>query len=114
MSRKLLYLTLAVIGFILPYYFLIAFLVAHGIDAGLFLNQLFGTPISTFFAADLVISCVVFLGFMSQEADRHGMKHQWIYWLSLFSVGLSFALPLFLWARETHLASLSTEAVSRK
>jgi Protein of unknown function DUF2834 len=105
MSRKPLYLILAVIGFVLPYYFLISFLMAHGLDARLFLTQLFGTPISTFFAIDLLIACVVFMIFLRQEAERHAMKHQWIYWISLFTVGLSFALPLFLWAREGHLES---------
>ena len=105
MSRKLVYLILAVIGFILPYYFLISFLATHGLAARLFLNQLFGTPISTFFAADLLISCVVFIIFLRREAARHAMKHQWAYWIALLTVGLSFALPLFLWAREGHLES---------
>jgi hypothetical protein len=105
MSRKLLYLILAVIGFILPYYFLISFLMTHGVDARLFLAQLFGTPISTFFAVDLLISCVVFMLFLRREAERHAMRHQWLYWISLLTVGLSFALPLFLWARESQLES---------
>ena len=105
MSRKVVYLILAVTGFVLPYYFLISFLMTHGVDARLFLTQLFGTPISTFFAVDLLISCVVFMLFLRQEAERHAMRHQWVYWISLLTVGLSFALPLFLWAREDHLES---------
>lgn len=105
MIRKHIYLFLAIVGFILPYYFLISFLVTHGFDARLFLTQLFGAPISTFFAADLLISCVVFMLFLRQEAARHSMKRQWIYWISLLTVGLSFALPLFLWARETHISA---------
>jgi Protein of unknown function DUF2834 len=105
MSRKPVYLILAVIGFILPYYFLISFLRTHGLAVQLFLAQLFGTPISAFFAADLLISCVVFLVFMRREAERHAIRHPWVYWIALFTVGLSFALPLFLWAREGHLES---------
>jgi hypothetical protein len=105
MSRKLVYLILAVIGLILPYYFLISFLLTHGLAARLFLNQLFDTPISIFFAVDLLISCLVFMIFLKREAERHAMKYQWIYWMSLLTVGLSFALPLFLWAREGHLES---------
>ena len=103
MSRKLAYLILTVIGFVLPYYFLISFLMTHGLAARVFLNQLFGTPTSTFFAVDLLISCVVFMIFLRREAERHAMKYEWIYWISLITVGLSFALPLFLWAREGHL-----------
>ena len=53
MTRKHVYLLLAVIGFILPYYFFISFLMLHGLDARLFIRELFGTPISTFFAVDL-------------------------------------------------------------
>jgi hypothetical protein len=105
MSRKLVYLILAVIGFVLPYYFLISFLMTYGLAARVFLNQLFGTPISTFFAADLLISCVVFMIFLRREAERPAMKHQWVYWIALLTVGLSFALPLFLWAREGQLES---------
>lgn len=105
MSRKLVYLVFALSGFVLPYYFLISFLMTHGFDARLFLAQLFGTPISTFFVVDLLISCVVFMLFLRQEAERHAMRHQWVYWISLLTVGLSFALPLFLWAREGHLES---------
>src|SRR5262245_13449521 len=105
MTRKHVYLFLAIIGFIVPYYFLISFLLSHGLDARLFLKQLFGTPISTFFAVDLVISSLVFLAFLKQEVGRHSLKHSWVYVFALFTVGLSFALPLFLWARESRLQS---------
>ena len=105
MPRKIVYLIFALIGLIVPYYFLISFLMAHGLDARLFLKQLLGTPISTFFAVDLMISSLVFLPFLKQEADRHSVKHSWVYVLALFTVGLSFALPLFLWARESRLQS---------
>lgn len=105
MSRKHIYLFLAVIGLIIPYYFLISFLMAHGFDAPLILKQLFGTPISTFFAVDLIVSSVVFMVYLEQEAKRRSMKHGWIYLIALLTVGLSFALPLFLFVREAHLES---------
>jgi hypothetical protein len=57
MSRKLLYLILGSYwlhpSLLLPD----SFLMTHGLAARVFLNQLFGTPISTFFAVDLLISC---------------------------------------------------------
>ena len=105
MTRRHVYLLLAVIGFIVPYYFFISFLLVHGLDLRLFFRQLFGTPISTFFAADLLLSCLVFARFSGQEGARYEMKHQWVYLIALCTVGLSFALPLFLWARERHLQS---------
>lgn len=103
MNRKHIYGFLAVLGFIGPYYFLISFLAAHGFDPRIFVQQLFGTRISAFFAVDLLLSSVVFVLCLGQEAARYSMKRQWIYLLALLTVGLSFALPLFLCARESHL-----------
>ncbi|PYP82855.1 MAG: hypothetical protein DMF61_24985 [Blastocatellia bacterium AA13] len=48
MTRKRFYLMLAIVGFVIPYYFFVSFLLANGPDGRLFLHQLFGTPISTF------------------------------------------------------------------
>jgi uncharacterized protein DUF2834 len=109
MTRKYIYLFLAVIGFILLYYFLISFVMAHGFDPRLFLKQLFGTPISTFFAGDLIVSSIVFIVYLGQEGTRLSMKHRWIYLSALLTVGLSFALPLFLFVREARLESPSAK-----
>ena len=102
MTRRFVYLVLAVIGLVVPYYFLISFIANHGFDPGGFFSQLFGTPVSTFFAVDLIISCIVFLLFLHAEGERLHIKSRWIYVVALCTVGLSFALPLFLWARESH------------
>jgi len=103
MPRKQLYLIFAILGLICPYYFFISFLIAHGLDGKLFLQQLFGTPISTFFAVDLLLSCVIFVSYLSSEAKRYSISRTWIYILALCTVGLSFAFPLFLYARENAL-----------
>ena len=104
MKLKHLYLLLAIIGLILPYYFLIMFLAAYGLDARAFLQQLFGTQISTFFAVDLLLSSVVFVIYLRHEARRYSIKRRWLYLIALLTVGLSFALPLFLYVREDCLA----------
>src|SRR5262245_3406216 len=104
MIRRHFYLFLAIIGLVIPYYFLISFLISHGVDVRLFFNQLFGTPISTFFAVDLLLSCVVFVRFLGEETRRYAMKNTWIRIVMLLSVGLSCALPLFLYLREPYLA----------
>lgn len=103
MSQKHFYLILAITGFIAPYYFFISFLMAHGLDGKAFLQQLFGTRIATFFAVDLLLSCVVFVRFLRQEARRYAIARWWLYLLALVTVGLSFALPLFLYVRAIHL-----------
>ena len=103
MREKHLYLILAVLGFVVPYTFFISFLMAHGLDGRAFLRELFGTPISAFFAVDLLLSCVVFVQYLRQEAARVSIAHWWLYLVALLTVGLSFALPLFLYVRETRL-----------
>ncbi len=103
---KRVYLILAMAGFILPYYFFISFLTANGLNLPLLVEQLFGTPISTFFAVDLIITAVVFRVFLYQEARRLQMKRQWVYVVATLLVGPSFALPLFLYFRETRLAAI--------
>lgn len=101
--RRSIYLIFAVIGFMVPYYFLISFLVTYGLSVQLFFKQMFGTPISAFFVADLLLSCVVFMMYSGREAGRYAMKHTWISTVALFTVGLSCALPLFLYLREPYL-----------
>jgi hypothetical protein len=97
------YLLLAFIGLILPYYFLGSFIAESGLDPHAFLKQLFGTKISSFFAVDLLISAVVFLVFVRSETRRCRMGRWWLYLAATLLVGLSFALPIFLYVRESSL-----------
>lgn len=73
---KKLYLVLAIIGLVVPYYFFISFLLANGLNLPLFFEQLFASPISTFFAADLIITAVVILAYVYQEAARYPMSNR--------------------------------------
>ena len=102
---KRLYLVLAMAGFVVPYFFLISFVAANGLNLTLLVEQLFGTPISTFFAVDLIITAVVFWVFLYQEARRLQMSRWWVYVVATLLVGPSFALPLFLYFRETRLSA---------
>lgn len=102
MKLKHFYLILMVIGFVVPYYFFISFLMAHGLDPRELVRQLFSTYISTFFAVDLIIASIVFIVYLRREALRCSMENWWVYLVPLFTVGLSLALPLFLYVRESH------------
>lgn len=106
--RKL-YLVLAVLGFVLPYYFFVSFLAENGLDLGLLLSQLFANDISTFFAVDLIITAIVFLVFMVREAGRYQMRNWSLYIVATLAVGPSFAFPLFLYFREARIEALATE-----
>jgi hypothetical protein len=100
MNRRNIFLLLAIAGFIAPYYF---FLQVRGFDLnGVF--QLFAaSPILGGTAMDLLISVIVFWFFMFTEAKKLDMKNSWVYLLATLLVGLSFALPLFLYFRERKL-----------
>jgi hypothetical protein len=100
MSMKGLYLLLAVVGFIAPYYFFIQFLATDGLNLQLLVNQLFASPISTFFAADLLITAIVFWVFLYREAQRYVIARWWWFVVATLMIGPSFALPLFLYVRE--------------
>jgi hypothetical protein len=97
---KALYLGLSVLGTILPYSQFIPFLREHGLDARLFLEQLFATRIGGFFGLDVIVSSVVLWVFVSTEGRRLGMRHLWVPMAATLAVGVSLGLPLFLYLRE--------------
>ena len=103
MSRKSIYLALTFLGLLVPYWFFFNFLNTNGLNVSLLLQQLFANDISTFFAVDLILSTIVFWIFMVSEASKLQMKNSWLYILASLAVGLSFALPLFLYFREQKL-----------
>jgi hypothetical protein len=95
---KKLYAALAIPGFLLPMSQLLPFIRQSGFDLMAFMTQPFVNPASSMFALDLLVSCVVFWTFVFFEGQ---VRHRWLYVALTLLVGLSFALPLFLWARET-------------
>jgi hypothetical protein len=109
MNKKNIYLLLAIIGFIAPYYF---FLQVREFDLGQ-LFQLFSTSrILSGLAMDLLVSVIVFWFFMFTEARKLQMKNAWVYLLASLLVGLSFALPLFLYFRERKLQGMAETATA--
>jgi len=109
--RKL-YLPLAAMGFVLPYYFFVSFLIENGLNLQLLFSQLFANDISTFFAVDLIITAIVFLVFLYSEAARYQMQNWWLCLVATLAVGPSFAFPLFLYFREGRIEALASETTS--
>ncbi len=99
MRPKTVYLVLAVIGAVLPYFHFLPWLFEHGLDLPLFFNQLHANRISEFFAADVIVSAAVVLAFLIFERRRVGWKW-WLPVLGLMIFGVSVALPLLLYLRE--------------
>jgi len=86
-------------GVVIPYWFALHFFVIHGANFNLFLEEMFGTRISSFFAADLIVASVIFLVWSRRDARERGISGWWVVLLSNLVVGLSLALPLYLLKR---------------
>jgi hypothetical protein len=103
MSKKDIYLVLAVIGFIAPYYFFLQIPPESASHLPALIQPLFATSFTKGVAMDLTISVIAFWVFVFTEANRLQMKNPWLYLLATLLVGMSFALPLFLYFRERKL-----------
>lgn len=98
-----LYLIVALLGAVLPLWQFIPFLSEHGLDLPLFYKQLFHNNVSAFFALDVIVSSIALWLFVFWEGRRRRMKNLWLYVVCNLAVGVSLALPLFLFARERKL-----------
>jgi hypothetical protein len=95
------YLLLAVLGTALPYSHFLQFVWRHGLDLRLLVTQLFANPISSFFAWDVIVSTVVLWVFVGTHDTGRRATHRWAPIVASLTVGVSLALPLFLYLRET-------------
>lgn len=98
-----LYLGLAILGAGLPLWQLMPFLAAYGLDVPLLFRQLFQNHVAAFFGLDVIVSSFVLWLFVFSEGRRRGMKNLWLYVVCNLAVGVSLALPLFLFFRERRL-----------
>jgi Terpene cyclase DEP1 len=103
-AMKNIYLLLSLLGTIIPYYFLGSFFLQQGLDIDSFLSALFASNASSDFAADLLISAGVFCVWIFSQKD---IDKPWLYVLLMLAVGLSCALPFFLYQREKSLEKVS-------
>ncbi len=94
------YFSLCVLGTALPCWELAAFVAEHGAAPILFVEQLFANHVSAFFGWDVIVSALVLWAFVFSEGPRSGMRRLWIYVACTLAVGVSLALPAFLYARE--------------
>ena len=100
MNRKTAYLLFCALGIVLPYSQLLPWVLENGLHLALLVRQLFANRIGGFFGLDVLVSSVVLLGFVRTEGRRLGVRRLWLPILGLLTVGVSCALPLFLYLRE--------------
>ena len=106
MTKKNLYLSCTILGAIIPWSVLISQYNAQEPITGIF-GYLFVNAYAGAFTADLLFSILVFVIFVFHETQRLNMKNSWLFVLAIL-VGLSFALPLFLYFRERALQPQNT------
>jgi hypothetical protein len=95
---KNIYLVLAIVGAAVPYYFFVQHFGTAGYALPDFLAGVFATPAASGFASDLLITSLVFWIYMI-NANHAGPK-PWLFIALNLLVGLSCALPAYLYARE--------------
>ena len=100
MNRKNIYLFLCVLGAAVPYSQFIPWVMENGLPIGLLVRQLFANRISAFFGLDVLVSSVILLVFMRVEGRMLRVRFRWMPIVGLCAVGVSLALPLFLYLRE--------------
>jgi hypothetical protein len=106
MAKKNIFLILAILGFIAPYFFFVQVPPESALDIPALIRPLFANNFMKGVGMDLTVSVIVFWFFMFTEANRLKMKNWWLYVVATLLVGLSFALPLFFYFRERKLETV--------
>lgn len=96
MNLKTTYLIFAVLGALIPLIFFANFAADQGLNLVSFVKALFANGAAGGFTADLLISSFVFWIYMFQQ-QTSGPK-PWIFIALNLCIGLSCALPAYLWA----------------
>ena len=98
------YLIAAAIGAVAPYATYYGYLAYVPGSSGA-LSLAWGNPIAAATLTDFTISCLVFWPFVYVESKKLGIRYWWLFVVTNIFIGLSFALPAFLYLRERRLMS---------
>ena len=98
---KLLYLVLCVVGTVMPLWEFSPWLLEHGLDIPLFIEQMFPNRVAAAFSIDVLVSSVVLWVFVLTEGPRARVPHLWAPLVANVVAGVSSGLPLFLYLRES-------------
>lgn len=100
MTIRNFYMAMAVVGTVVPWMLFGSFFALNGPDIPLFLQSLFANGPAGGFSADVLISILVFWEWSWRDAAKHAVGHWWLVLPASCFVGLSLALPLYLYLRE--------------
>lgn len=105
MTLKTFYLLAAALGTVVPWLFFGGFFAANGIDIAAFATGLFANGAAGGFSADVLISLPVFWLWSRCDARQYGVAAWWLVLPAGLCVGLSLALPLYLYLRHDRAAA---------
>jgi len=94
------YLFAAVVGAIVPGIFFAQFIQLNGLNFRTFISALFVNGAAGGFSSDLLISSFVFWAYMFQQTKNNSAPKPWLFMVLNLGIGLSCALPAYLYARE--------------
>ena len=92
------YAVLLALGAVIPFWQVMPWLVDHGLDVRLFIDELFANPVSSFFALDVVMAVITLL--VLAVLDRELSARQRIVVGISALLGASVGLPMYLLLRE--------------
>ncbi len=97
---KTVYLILAIVGALLPYAFFVQHFSSEGVSLSGFVSALFANPAAGGFTADLLFTSLVLWIFMFHQRNRDRGPRPILFIVLNLLIGLSCALPAYLYARE--------------
>lgn len=98
MTIRQLYLALAIIGAVIPYYFFSQHFAVAGFGLGAFIESVFANPAAAGFTSDLLLSSFVFWIAMFRIRSAGKGPGPWLFIALNLLIGLSCALPAYLYA----------------
>lgn len=89
------FIILAILGFVLPYYFFISWIYENGVDFQLFISDIFANKLSSLFAVDVFISAISLMAIIWYDSKKYHLKYVYIPIIGTFTIGVSFGLPIY-------------------
>ena len=89
---------LLALGTIIPFFRIMPWLVDHGLDIELFIDELFANPVSSFFALDVIMAVITLLALAVLDRELSRRQRIGVGLASL--LGASVGLPAYLTVRE--------------
>lgn len=100
MKLRHVYLTLSLLGILIPFSLFVPWLAANGPDLPLFFSELFSTRVGGFFGLDVFVSAAVLFVFIAVEGRRLAAGARWLPVAVTLACGVSAGFPLFLYVRQ--------------